>query len=287
MEKSMEYALSQLLSSNGYISVNKSLIKKVGLNCAVMIGELLSEYNYWYEQNKLEDEMFFSTRENLEENTGLNEYLQRKTFADLKSFGLVDVVKKGLPAKNYYKINFDTLYSMFSTSTSKFEELEVQNLQINNNKYNNNNSNNIITKNSNNNSATPFEFGKKKAPKQNLYSKCVSMIDDFTDDKELRELLVKYLTMMLAISGEKGTAFYSNNFKGKLRMLSSLPKNDWKAIVQKTLTMGWQGFYALEVSKGKENIVTNRITEENLDDYIELQQRWLDELERDGKQTKF
>ena len=63
--------ISKLLSIDGYIQVNKMLIKKLGLHEAIIIGELCAEYNYWEEQGKLDDDMFYSTRENIENNTFL------------------------------------------------------------------------------------------------------------------------------------------------------------------------------------------------------------------------
>ena len=39
--------LTDLLANNGYIIVNKVLIRKLGLECAILIGELCSEYSYW------------------------------------------------------------------------------------------------------------------------------------------------------------------------------------------------------------------------------------------------
>ena len=41
--------ISKLLSTDGFIQVNKTLIKKVGLHEAILIGELCAEYNYWEE----------------------------------------------------------------------------------------------------------------------------------------------------------------------------------------------------------------------------------------------
>ena len=66
------------LANDNYIIVNKDLIRKIGLNEAVLIGELASEYKSWRKKEKLVDDMFYSTIDNIEENTGLNEYHQRK-----------------------------------------------------------------------------------------------------------------------------------------------------------------------------------------------------------------
>ena len=51
-------ALTNLLANDGYIIVNKVLIRKLGLECATLIGELCSEYSYWEKHNKLENGFF-------------------------------------------------------------------------------------------------------------------------------------------------------------------------------------------------------------------------------------
>ena len=61
-----------LLSNSGYIIVNKTIIKKLGLHEAIIIGELCSEYIHWEKMNKLEDNYFYSTRENCDVITGLS-----------------------------------------------------------------------------------------------------------------------------------------------------------------------------------------------------------------------
>ena len=83
----------ELLSNTGYIMVNKTLIKRIGLHEALMLGELCSEYSYWKSTGKLDEEgYFFSTRENIEENIGLSSFQQRKALTTLKDewIGLID-----------------------------------------------------------------------------------------------------------------------------------------------------------------------------------------------------
>ena len=95
----------ELLSNTGYIMVNKTLIKRIGLHEALMLGELCSEYSYWKSTGKLDEEgYFYSTRENIEENIGLSSFQQRKAMTTLKELGIIEEISKGLPAKNYYRI---------------------------------------------------------------------------------------------------------------------------------------------------------------------------------------
>lgn len=105
-------SILDFLASDGYITVNKTLIKLLGLEEAVIIGELSSEYLYWKNENKLEDGMFYCTVENMEENTGLSIHKQRKAINNLESMGVISTVKKGLPAKRYIKINTSKLIEL-------------------------------------------------------------------------------------------------------------------------------------------------------------------------------
>lgn len=137
-------AISKLLATDGYIAVNKELIKQLGLHEAIIIGELCTEYNYWQAEGKLKDGMFFSTRENIENNTGLNDHYQRKAFATLQEKGIIIINKKGLPAVNYYKIDFNQLLKLLTSSGASYEELEVKNMEINKNKENKNKENRLF-----------------------------------------------------------------------------------------------------------------------------------------------
>ena len=97
--------LLKLIASDSFITVNKELVKKVGLEEAIILGELVSELDYWTKNNGLtEDGYFFSTIENIEEKTTLSGHKQRNAINTLKELGLVDCKVKGLPAKRYIKI---------------------------------------------------------------------------------------------------------------------------------------------------------------------------------------
>ena len=290
--------ISKLLSTDGFIQVNKSLIKKLGLHEAIIIGELCAEYNYWEEQGKLVDDMFYSTRDNIEENTGLNDHFQRKAIATLKENGIITVDKKDVPAKNYYKIHFDKLLILLSSSSSRDEELEVNDMHLNNNKQTN------ITKKENNNSkelllqnSPSFEFGKEKSTpkKESLYSKCTAMINDFTKDKQVISDLTIYLHILLEMRKD-GYSLYTNVWKGLLRKLKELsddPKEQ-HLIISQSVERGYKSFYPVnnwkskdyDVTKGKsweENVSCRQATPEELAEIERLNK----EREAKGLRTKF
>ena len=193
---------------------------------------------------------------------------------------------------NYYKIHFDKLLILLSSSSSRDEELEVNDMHLNNNKQTN------ITKKENNNSKEllqNFQFGKSKPKKQNLYTNCVSLIDQKTNNTEIRNLLIDWFNMLLEKYRSRGKVLYANVFKGKLNMLDKYDRKDWREIIEYNLQRGYEGFYPIsevsykrdyDVTKGKaweENVSCRQATQEELAEIDRLNK----EREAKGLRTKF
>lgn len=149
--------LRKLLSHNNYIIVNKELAKIIGLDEAIMLGELCNESIYWEERNLLEDGYFYSTIENIENSITFNPKKQKKALDHLIELKLIDVKLKGVPAKRYIKILADVLSQFvqngktslvknakldWSKIPNKFSQNDQQILINNNNKNINKNINN-------------------------------------------------------------------------------------------------------------------------------------------------
>lgn len=130
-------------------------------------------------------------------------------------------------------------------------------------------------------------LGSAEPPKkQSLYSKCVSLIYDMTDDRAVVDKLVEFLNVLLENSKESGKQLYANTFKGKLNQLKKLPKKDWLDIIQQTLDNGWLGFYELKSNNMPSFDHTKPSKTYTEDDLIE-QEKWRKEMEASGKRTKF
>lgn len=136
-----------LICTDNFIAVNKTLIKAFGIEPALLLGELASEAVYWNNRGELEDGYFFSTVENIEERTTLTAYQQRKALSILQDKGVVDVIsKKGAPPKRYIKINEDAIMQIFDVQnsniltfkTEKTSLLNVKNFNTNNKHKKNN-----------------------------------------------------------------------------------------------------------------------------------------------------
>lgn len=142
-----------LLAGDNYIIANKTIAHQYGLEESIMLGELASEYKYWKRRGELKDGFFYSTIENVKENTTLSDKRQRSALTTLKRAGIVTVKLMGIPAKRYIKIEVEQLLHLLTTndfnngntSFAETEELGATKPQTNNNKDNNNkNSNNEI-----------------------------------------------------------------------------------------------------------------------------------------------
>jgi len=119
--------MKHLLSSTAFIVLNKQLAKKIGLNPAILLSDLISKEEYFI-SNGMTDGWFFNTESNIEEDTTLNSYMQRKCIRVLKQEGLIEVKRKGIPAKQYFKINEEQVIQILNN-------LSIKNLTtINNNK---------------------------------------------------------------------------------------------------------------------------------------------------------
>lgn len=141
-------AIQKLISAGNFISVNKTLMKCCGLNEAVVLGELISEQDYFDENNLLDEEGFFYiTVAKLQDITTLSERSQRTVLSHLVDMQLIEVVYKGLPKKRHIKINIENIMNMieeYSTNSNKVTSNGVTQSQdtyqrsTNNNKINNN-----------------------------------------------------------------------------------------------------------------------------------------------------
>lgn len=145
------------ISSRNYIAVNKILMQEYGLHEALLLGELASEYEYWADKGQItEDGFFFSTVDNVKENTTLSDRQQRAAINTLKKKGVLEVKLKGTPPKRYFKINESAIFNLLicdnnnlqndSFKSCKTEDLNLAKMQTNKNnitKTDNKNNNNI------------------------------------------------------------------------------------------------------------------------------------------------
>jgi len=127
--------MKHLLSSTSFLILNKYLAKQIGLKAAVLLGDLISKEEYFI-SNGMTDGWFFNTEANIQEDTTLNSYHQRKAVKVLKGLNFIDVKRKGIPAKQYFKINEEQVLKFLNNLSAKnYTTINNNNSIIINNKY--------------------------------------------------------------------------------------------------------------------------------------------------------
>jgi hypothetical protein len=134
------YFVSEAYNTNGYIVVNKNLIQILGLLEAIVLGNYISKSKYFQKNNPENDDWFFLTHESQMEELNLGERVIRRCKQELIQRRILEIKSKGIPAKEWLRINLDNLAKLVrGQDLSKREGKTFQNERsINNNKYNNN-----------------------------------------------------------------------------------------------------------------------------------------------------
>ena len=151
---------------------------------------------HWETEGLLEDGYFYSTRENIEEQTMLSAYSQRIALDNLKRVDVLNVTQKGMPLRTWYSINEQVLSQILLgngliSSSEKIEHQDVKNFNI---------------KSLNNDTNLPRGFNKNDVEKSKvllnkygmLYNK--EMLEIFTPDNLEKIKTITYVIVMLSKS---------------------------------------------------------------------------------------
>ena len=144
----------------------------------------------------------------------------------------------------------------------------------------------------NSNTTKNFEFGKPKSQKENLYSRCINLIDsyDFSVWGNIRTLLIDYLNFRISV---KDKPLYMNMWKGMLNKLCELCSDDvhlYENIIKQSIERGYLSFYPINNKKEKTDVFSEhgsvrsaKYTDEELAELDELDKQ----RERRGLRTRF
>ena len=242
-----------LLASDNYIIANKDIARRHGLDEAIILGELASEFRYWKREGKTQDGWFFSTIQNVEDATTIKEKRQRAAINNLVAAGLLEVKLEGMPAKRYVRLSAEKLLANMTeqappeapnkpsqnggTSSAKTAEQAPPNPPTKNN--------NITITNNNNK--------KSKSTKQSFEP----LIIAYTEDETTREKLRDWLDVRKA----KRAAMTERAIKLNLSKLDDLARASGMSIneyLDEIIRLGWGSFFEIKNRKGEQANGTNQ-----------------------------
>ena len=91
--------LSKTLGKHAYWTLNKSLVKSIGLESTLILQHIIDL------QDAFEKDEIFQSQPAMAEELGISEYSIKTKIPELIKLELINVVKKGVPCKNYYSTN--------------------------------------------------------------------------------------------------------------------------------------------------------------------------------------
>lgn len=217
-----------LIASDNYITLNKTLLKKLGIEATILFGALCSFQRYF------NGEEFYKEQDKLMEETCLTEYLLRNATKILKDLGLISVIKKGLPAKNYYKVNADKLLELLTTSDSKINTTsDIKNDTTGSIKFDSTYNKNIINNKDNNKYIVVLEYLNEKTganfrPIDTNLKLIKARMQDYTEqdlknviDKKVKEWKGTEMQQYL----RPKTLFNATNFENYVNCLDKINNN--------------------------------------------------------------
>lgn len=224
----------QIIARENFITYSKVVARKLGVNAAVLLGQFCSY------QNLAEGE-FYREQSLIAEDTCLSIYEIRKAVDVLVENELLVVERKGVPAKNFYKIDENKLSDFLISRCVNFSHLEVENLDISykeKNKCENNNYNKKEEEEKKT-SNLPVAKAKEKILDEVIEAQPISIQQPLREFVKMRKAIKKPIT--------------THGLELAVKKLHELAKTESEAVavIEQSVMNSWQGFFALKKGRSE------------------------------------
>jgi len=108
-----EHMLFELLKSDGYIVINRVLLRKLGCEMALVLHYLI---NLRQRTQDREDGWFFCTVSYMSDELNMRDKIQRRILKNLQELGLIETKRMGLPAKRFFRISTNAVLKLFDSA---------------------------------------------------------------------------------------------------------------------------------------------------------------------------
>ena len=122
-------------------------------------------------------------------------------------------------------------------------------------------------------------YTEEKPKKKSRWDRCVDMIDEYTDDEELRGALKAFLSDRLAM---KDKPIYPNQWKALLKKLTAIGGNT-KAVVQQSIEYGYASFYPLRRNTRITSTPLSNFGESEVNQTVKVTKEQREEMLKNGE----
>jgi len=110
--------LKKLLSQSSYWIINKDLTIQLGIETSMLLTHLIDCADAF-------NQPFYQQKERIMDSIGISERQWRKSMKILQDKGILQVIKKGNPAKNYYTIIEKILLDVLQSASTSEAQMSV------------------------------------------------------------------------------------------------------------------------------------------------------------------
>lgn len=108
-EDMFEFLMKEMCSSDAYWTLSKRIVKILGLETTMFLTQLIDWESYLRQNGRLEKGgWFYHTCDDITEQTTLSRYAQTRAITLLQEMGVLQVVSKGLPKRQWFKITLNS-----------------------------------------------------------------------------------------------------------------------------------------------------------------------------------
>ena len=113
--------LYKLIHNHGYIQVSKDLIKALGLERAAFLSAYIDKYFYFLLKYPNNNGWFYFTKQHEMDELNVTLYTVKKYKTEFINLGLLEIEYRGMPSKQWMRINTDKLKELFKVIDSGTE----------------------------------------------------------------------------------------------------------------------------------------------------------------------
>lgn len=252
----------EFLSRDNFITINKTVAKKIGITGTALLSELCYRRQYLERNGQLgEDGYFYATIQSIQEELPLSEYEQKKILDNLEQLGVVTVDRRGLPAKRYIYIHEDALIELLDNTRNPSEQVpedfgnkNPKNLgQINNNINNNishtSSKDDVFDKGCSTRSKTPTTSSGKlfSSEKPKTKKSSIQKINNFITACQKESIKKEFPTEVLAeldkyfrMLAEMNCLLPAVSIAEQLTHLLKVPADKQIVVIKNTISRGWK-----------------------------------------------
>lgn len=221
-----ERTFKQLLMSSNYYTLNKQVVKTLGIEPAFLLTILIEASD-----GLADDEgWFYQTIETLEELTGLSRHKQNKIIQDLIEAKILIQENRGTPCRRFFKISFQEIENLVfkktETSLLKIDKLDCKNLT----NYSVKNSQTSLSKINNNKEHNINNINKElnhKEHKSYELNENLKTVKEWFKENEI-DFSKKHEVKVLELLENNSLEFVLNTFQKQLDILKN--KSDVKSV---------------------------------------------------------